>query len=52
MIKVEKDGITKEIETERLAADYVSAGWKKVEDKKATEPKDVKPNPLDKKDNK
>lgn len=52
MIKVEKNGITKEIDTERLAADYVSAGWKKVDDKKKEEAKEVKPNPLDKKESK
>lgn len=31
-MKVQKDGIIKEIEDERLAADYISAGWKKVEE--------------------
>jgi hypothetical protein len=32
-VKVEKDGIVKEVE-EMVLVDYVSAGWKKVELKK------------------
>jgi hypothetical protein len=37
-MKVEKDGIIKEVE-DKLAKDYISAGWKKSEDKSKKEEK-------------
>ena len=38
-MKLEKDGIIKEIE-ENIVADYISAGWKKyIEPKKEIKPK-------------
>lgn len=33
-MKLIKDGIVKEVDNRGLVADYVSAGWKLVEDKK------------------
>ena len=33
-IKVEKDGVVKELDNTELVADYVSAGWKLVEETK------------------
>ena len=32
-VSVEKDGVVKHIDNDNLAADYVAAGWKKVEEK-------------------
>lgn len=32
-MKLQKNGIIKEIADERLVADYISAGWEKVEEK-------------------
>ena len=32
-MKVEKDGIIKELEDECLLADYINAGWKEYEEK-------------------
>ena len=32
-MKIEKDGIIKELEDEFMLADYIAAGWKKVEEK-------------------
>ena len=33
---VEKDGVVKSIDSDTLAADYVAAGWKKVEEEAKT----------------
>lgn len=33
-MKLEKDGVVKEIVSEKEAGDYIAAGWKKVEEKK------------------
>lgn len=38
-MKLEKNGIIKEIEREKEIGDYISAGWKKVESKKFIFPK-------------
>ena len=33
-MKVKKEGVVKHIDSEALLADYITAGWKKVEEKK------------------
>ena len=33
-MKVQKGNVVKHIDSEALLADYITAGWKKVEDKK------------------
>lgn len=35
-MKVKKDGVVKEINSEALLADYICAGWNKVEEKKTS----------------
>ena len=37
-VKVEKDGVVKELDNAGLVADYTSAGWKLVEEKRFTTP--------------
>lgn len=37
-VKVEKDGVVKELDNAGLVADYISAGWKLVEEKKVITP--------------
>ena len=41
-MKVEKDNIIKDIDNEALLADYISAGWKIVNEKKVTERKPIR----------
>lgn len=33
-MKVQKDNVVKDIDSEALLADYISAGWEKVEEKR------------------
>jgi hypothetical protein len=44
-IKVEKDNIVKEVESFVLV-DYISAGWKKVEEKKKDKKRNEENDPL------